>query len=150
MYFKLQLGKDGNDVVYPIPIDAIRAPKYRKDTLECVCQLDYNASNGSSVIRITEQEYLDYPQCQLITDKTEIQADGTDTATLTVDLPVIMQGEQITLYNKETEKTLDFADSDSKGQATFTLTSTQSGKVFRLVAESDKFTMSEEVLIKVS
>jgi len=154
MYFKLQLGQKNGEVLYPVPIDALKNTKYRKDMLRCVCELDYDASSETGVEQITKEEYDNYPNCSIFVDKTQIQNDGVDVVTVKANLPVNVANECIKLIDTNTgnssDLTLDFADSDSNGQATFQLTSTQSGKVFRLVAESDKFTKSEEVLIKVS
>jgi hypothetical protein len=107
---------EGSNFVYPVPdVNKIKGVKYRKDMKECVCYYPEQIS-GAGIIEITEAQYNQYPKCRINLDKTQIQSDGIDTATVTVSLPDVIAGEQVNLYVDGA--LVDFAITDTN-QATF-------------------------------
>jgi len=148
MYFKLQISMEGNNFMYPVPdINKISGTKYRKDMKECVCYYPEQIS-GAGIVEITEAQYNQYPKCRINLDKTQIQSDGIDTATVTVSLPDVIAGEQVNLYVDGA--LVDFAITDTN-QATFQLTadSSMAGDILEITAESTNWHMGEKKLLEV-
>lgn len=149
MYYRLQISMEGNNFMYPVPdINKISGAKYRKDMKECVCYYPEDISANPGVEQITEAQYEQYPKCRVNLDKTQIQSDGIDTATVTVSLPDVIAGEQVNLYVDGA--LVDFAITDTS-QAVFQLTvdSSMAGDILEITAESTHWKMSEKKLLEV-
>lgn len=144
-FVKMQVGitSQGN-FIYPVPIEAIKLPKYRSDNLECAAILEYEPPPTSGLEIISQQEYEEYGQCIVTVDKKKISADGSDTCEVTVKVPCNDPVEVI-LWDGESE-VLDFDDSD-EGIAVFELKSSIP-KIWRLRASCNLFPSSNEVLVK--
>ena len=149
MYYRLQISSEGNNFMYPVPdVSKIRGAKYRKDMKECVCYYPEDISGNAGVEAITEAQYEQYPKCRINLDKTQIQSDGIDTATVTVSLPDTIAGEQVNLYVNGA--LVDFAMTDTN-QTTLQLTadSSMAGDILEITAESTHWKMSEKKLLEV-
>jgi len=149
MYYRLQISLEGSNFVYPVPdVSKIRGAKYRKDMKECVCYYPEDISGNAGVEAITEAQYEQYPKCRINLDKTQIQSDGIDTATVTVSLPDTIAGEQVNLYVNGA--LVDFAMTDTN-QTTLQLTadSSMAGDILEITAESTHWKMSEKKLLEV-
>lgn len=149
MYYKLQISSEGNNFMYPVPdVSKIRGAKYRKDMKECVCYYPEDISANPGVEQITEAQYEQYPKCRVNLDKTQIQSNGIDTATVTVSLPDVIAGEQVNLYVDGA--LVDFAITDAN-QAVFQLTADNSmaGDILEITAESTHWHMGEKKLLEV-
>jgi len=149
MYFKLQISIDRNSFIYPVPdINKISGAKYRKDYQECVCYYPEDISANPGVEQITKAVYEHYPKCRVNLDKTQIQSDGVDTATVTVSLPNSIASEQVNLYVNGA--LVDFVLTDTN-QAIFQLTadSSMAGETLEVSAESQHWRMSDKVLLEV-
>lgn len=148
MYYKIQITKEGNNFIYPVPdTNKIQGVKYRKDFKECVCYYpEQIVSEG--VEEITEAYYNAYPKCRVSISKNQILGDGVDTAVITVILPSAIAGEQVNLFVDG--ELIDFALTDTN-KATFELVAdnTMVGDILEIEVKSTNWHRSERVLLEV-
>ncbi len=147
MYFKLLIKHNGTKLVYPVPVEHIQAPKYRRDIRYCVCELSYNPLLDNPLLEgveeVSEEYYNQYPNCKLDVDKQSFEADGIEQCTVTVTLPD-PEVDTIKLYDGST--LIDYAIVGN-GVAIFHITANQP-KIFELKAAPMLYGESKEVLVR--
>ncbi len=144
MYYKLNITMERNNFIYPVPdINQITGAKYKKDMVECVCQYPTEIQ-GEGIKQITETQYNQYPKCRMNIDKQQINADGEDTAVITVTIPEASENETVKLY---VDNKLTKFKTTNTNQAVFKYTTTQVG-ILEITAESDNWKMSDKKLLE--
>jgi len=116
--YRLTIKLDGNNFIYPVPdVNKISGAKYRGDMQECAVVYP-DALNDRDVVEITQAEYDAYGFVNAVCDKTQLQSDGIDTATITTSVSGGV-GQQLRLLVDGNIVALE--NTDTNGQAIFSL-----------------------------